>query len=59
MTHPLSPFVRAVLEKAANKMNPVLRSMTSRGDAYNAIRALDADQIAAENAHLVPGAQSE
>ncbi len=65
MTHPLSPLVRAVIEKAANAAESAIVNvcrkdpMPTAGRVMEAIdaaiRALDADKIAADNAHLVPG----
>ncbi len=65
MTHPLSPLVRAVIEKAANAAESAIVNvcrkdpMPTAGRVMEAvdaaIRALDADQPAAELAHLVPG----
>ncbi len=78
MTHPLAPFVKVVLEKAAaralaladeyrndavlwseDKMPKTAATVVRCAEALDhvaaTIRALDADKIAAENAHLVPG----
>ncbi len=65
MTHHLSPLVRAVIEKAANAAESAIVNvcrkdpMPTAGRVMEAvdaaIRALDADQPAAELAHLVPG----
>jgi len=79
MTHPLAPFVRAVLEKAAevayaqeakahktaNEADDETQTDWDGGVLFGteigarmiaaAIRVIDADQIAADLAHLVPG----
>ncbi len=63
MTHPLSPLVRAVLEKAAkacdkragNASDFDRHTRRAAGMCASDIRALDADHIAADHAHLVPG----
>ncbi len=64
MTHPLEPFVRAVLEKARDQIADYPRVAPDGTEAQHydeqidhsqaCLDALDADQIAAELAHLVP-----